>query len=836
MAGLALSACVGRVGAPDPGEGPATPNLPGPTLGGEDELTSGVDYWNERCRSCHGVFSGDSAISTGNNNGDFRLDAQSAIDEHGEGLEQYIDATMPFQAADLCRGRCAELTGAYLRSRPQPVVGRPCAPEDTVSYGVRELKLLSSREYQAALEDLLGVGSNYGGLVANNDGERGGFSNMRGRGINGSTLETYQNNAEMIAAAAVANGRPFTCTDASACARRFVDEFLVQAFRGPVSEDQRTQFSTLFTRYPEQGMQLALEAALSSPYFLYRVEAGVDLPTAVEQGYYRNTAPAPVPTPGGAVAEEVRAANFAGGSGRLEGDVWALTENGGVEVSFAEAFADPTVLEVQARGSNHEAAWPELTVRVDGALIGVARVESATLQSYRFSVTGHAGAQRVRLEFNNDSGVPPYGPGQDANLYLAQVAVLASNSPEPPAPPPPSGSDETSVLASVDPAAFVLTPYELASALSFMLTGSTPDAELLAAARNDQLTTKTQLEAQAIRLIDSPRGRAHFSNFVTEWFGLEGVKSASRPDVPELTPAVKAAMVEEVRQQFSYLFYTDGVPFSEFYDGNYTFLNRNLAEYYGVPGNFDDHFVKTEVVGRGGPIASGAFMTSNAHVERTAPILRAVHTRQTALCQLIDPPNSPLAGDDIDEQRAAAQARVNEREAEETVLSSRDFYFLYTDGISACAGCHQQIINPMFGMEDFDHVGRLRPSAGADQVIETIRGVEKEVSTLATLIGVASVSDPTTINYSGAKDLSNKIARTEAVQACLIRKGFRYVTGLTFLDRDLDTGNQETLSEQQRHTYGCVASRMKEQLLSHGESPRAMFIALATENLLRLRR
>ena len=396
-------------------------------------------------------------------NGDFRLDAQSAIDEHGEGLEQYIDATMPFQAPELCKGRCAALTAAYIRSRPQPVVGRPCSPEDTASYGLREFKLLSSREYQAALEDLLGVTTNFGAVVANNDGERGGFSNMRGRGVNGSTLETYQANAEAIAATAVASGRPFTCSEPSACAQRFVDEFLVKAFRGPVSEEQRAQFTALFTSYPEQGMQLALEAALSSPYFLYRIEAGVDLASAVERGYYRNTAAAPVPSGPGAIVQEIPASQF-NGAGRLEGEVWALTENGGIEVSFAAPFADPTVLEVQARGSNHDQAWPELTVRIDGALIGVARVDTPTLQSYRFSITGHAGAQRVRLEFNNDSGVPPYGPGQDANLYLAKVAVLATTTPEPPPPPPPS-SNEASVLAGVDPSAYVLTPYELASAL-----------------------------------------------------------------------------------------------------------------------------------------------------------------------------------------------------------------------------------------------------------------------------------------------------------------------------------------------------------------------------------
>jgi len=384
--------------------------------------------------------------------------------------------------------------------------------------------------------------------------------------------------------------------------------------------------------------------------------------------------------------------------------------------------------------------------------------------------------------------------------------------------------------------ASALTPYELASALSFMLTGPPPDRALLEAARADALTTRAQIEAQVMRLVDSPRGKAHFGDFVAQWFGLDAVRSVSRPDVPELTAEVKAAMVREVKEHFWYVFYDEEVPFSDFYGGDYTFLNRALADFYGVQGDFTDAFVKTPVVGRGGPIASGAFMAANAHAARTAPILRAVRSRQAALCHYIDPPNSPIAGEDIDAQRAAAQARVTAREAAEGTLSSRDFYFLYTDGIDACAGCHEKIINPMFGMEDFDHVGRRRPSAGADAVLESIHGEQKVVSLAGTLFGIESASDPATIEYAGAKDLSNEIANTDAVKACLVRRGFRFATGTTFHDRDLDTANRETLSEEQRGKWSCIASRMQDALREGGDSPRAMFITLATERFVRLRR
>jgi hypothetical protein len=263
-------------------------------------------------------------------------------------------------------------------------------------------------------------------------------------------------------------------------------------------------------------------------------------------------------------------------------------------------------------------------------------------------------------------------------------------------------------------AAFVLTPFELASTLAFRLTGAAPDSELLDAARTGRLATRADIRAQVERLIDSDKGREQMAAFVARWFRLDELEQVSRPENPELTEEVKAAMLEEVRSHFLYVFYDESVRYSELFGGDHTFLNATLAEFYGISGSFGDGFQKAMVEGRGGPIASGAFMTINAHADRTAPILRAVRSRQTALCHHIDPPNSPIAGDDIDAQRAAAQEQVTAREAAEGALSSRDFYFLYTDGIDARAGCRAEIINPHFGMEDFDNIGRLRPSAGTE--------------------------------------------------------------------------------------------------------------------------
>jgi cytochrome c553 len=675
LGAMAQTACTGVLGNPTPQ--------------GSQMAGAGLESWNAQCAVCHGTFEGTSTVSTGNTTGNFRLDANAAVLRYGDNLSSYIEDEMPPAAAGDCQGECATLTAQYIRSHQRSTTPTPnaaCDSEDFLAYGVRELKLLTSHEYQRSLEDLLGVESDLGASVANNDGARGGFVNMRGKGVNGSTLDRYISNAETVAAWAAAQGKPFVCSQPADCAQRFADEFLAVAFRGPVSDAQRAEYAALFKNYPDKGMQVALEAALTSPYFLYRVEAGVDLTTAQEQGYYSGS------------------------------------------------------------------------------------------------------------------------------------------------------SGDKSPLDGVAADAFVLTPYELASTLSFMLTGSTPDSALLEAARMDQLTTRAQIETQVERLLDSPRGLEHLGAFVSQWFGLAGVMSATRADVPALTTEVRMSMVREVQEHFWHVFNDDTVPYSEFFASDYTFLNQTLADFYGVTGSFTNEFVKTAVEGRGGPIASGAFMTANAHAERTAPVLRASRTRQTALCQYIDPPNSPIAADNIAEQRAAALMRIADREAQDGTLSSRDFYYLYTDGIDACAVCHEKVINPMFGMEDFDNVGRLRPSAGPNQVMETIRGETKVVSLEGTLNGVASTSDPTNIEFAGAKDLSNQIAETDAVKSCLVRRTFRFATGLAFHEQDLDTAIQEDLTEEQRQAWGCVASRMMDAFEQGGESPRRAFIELATNSLLRVRR
>src|SRR5580658_3088152 len=62
-----------------------------------------------------------------------------------------------------------------------------------------------------------------------------------------------------------------------------------------------------------------------------------------------------------------------------------------------------------------------------------------------------------------------------------------------------------------------LTPYEMASRLSYFLWDSMPDAALFAAADANQLGTKDEVATQARRLLQSPNARPAVQQFFLEW-------------------------------------------------------------------------------------------------------------------------------------------------------------------------------------------------------------------------------------------------------------------------------------------------------------------------------
>ena len=545
-------------------------------------------------------------------------------------------------------------------------------PAKTVTYGTRGLKLLTAAEYQTSLEDLLGVTTDYAARVVN-DSYLGKFPNNSKTQISDSHADKYLDNAQEIASWAVANNKPFSCTDTSSCPQKFVSEFLLKAFRRPADSTESAAYTALFTTYGAKGgMTAALTAALSSPQFLYRSEIGVPIRDAVSAGI--------------------------------------------------------------------------------------------------------------------TTGTP-------------------------------------NKLAQADQSAYVLTPYEYASALAYSLTGSTPDDTLLAAAKAGTLTTDAQIQAQVTRLLDTNRGKAQVGRFAGIWFNTDSVMNETRDATayPKFTTSVQRAMAQEVREVFKNIFYDSSASFSELYDANYTFANKELADYYGISGPTGSSFVKVSNLDkRGGITTTGAFLVANAHPDRSSPIQRAVRVRELMLCQHIDPPPNNLAAD-----RTALQMKVEELNKAGT-LTTRQFYEINTDH-SSCAGCHAKIINPLFGTEDFDQMGLWRST----QLGAT--GATLNIDDSGVLMGLENPNDGQSVNFNGAKGLGKAIAKLDVTKACFVEKSFRFLINRPYDPATRDE-NEPLLSDAEKADYKCVASQAKAAMTSGNNSPRAVFNKLGTSDLLRYRK
>ncbi len=152
--------------------------------------------------------------------------------------------------------------------------------------GRSPLRRLNLMEYLNTVADLFGTAA--ATQVADSfppDEEGGGFSNNADAlVVTGLLAGKYMDVSEKLAAVVAARpGTVVPCDPVqmgeTACATRFVDSFGKRAFRRPLSAAERTQYLAFFTEGRKAGMfadgvELALQAFLQSPHFLYRVEAG----------------------------------------------------------------------------------------------------------------------------------------------------------------------------------------------------------------------------------------------------------------------------------------------------------------------------------------------------------------------------------------------------------------------------------------------------------------------------------------------------------------------------------------------------------------------------------
>jgi Protein of unknown function (DUF1592)/Protein of unknown function (DUF1588)/Protein of unknown function (DUF1595)/Protein of unknown function (DUF1585) len=246
-----------------------------------------------------------------------------------------------------------------------------------------------------------------------------------------------------------------------------------------------------------------------------------------------------------------------------------------------------------------------------------------------------------------------------------------------------------------------LTPYELASQLSYFLTDGPPDAPLLAAAAQNQLLTDAQLGAQVDRLLAMPGTKANLQDTVFASFGIARVLSVVIDGLPPdaFNNGVAASMFRESQLFINNVLWSGGLV-SDLTTSRKSFINTQLAPLYGVPaptaGLDADGFGPVDLPeNRAGIITSAGFLTSRSRPDQPSVVGRGLSVNDAILCQ--QNPAFPDSLADQIKQVTMLQTNLSEREKA-----------TYRANNAPCVGCHPSFDPYGLSLDNFDVIGRFR--------------------------------------------------------------------------------------------------------------------------------
>ena len=241
-----------------------------------------------------------------------------------------------------------------------------------------------------------------------------------------------------------------------------------------------------------------------------------------------------------------------------------------------------------------------------------------------------------------------------------------------------------------------LDDHALASRLSYFLWRSLPDDELLARAGDGSLSDPEVFAAQVERLLDDPRSERFVHDFAGQAFRLYEMK-ATNPDsglYPEYDDRLGQAMARETQLFLAELIDGDhGV--GSLIDADFTFLNRRLADHYGIPEVEGQHMRKVALPPdsvRGGLITQASIHKITANGTITSPIPRGNFVLANLLGQPAPPPPESVEALEPDTRGAVTVREQLAKHRNEPV----------------CNSCHRVIDPPGFALESFDVIGGFR--------------------------------------------------------------------------------------------------------------------------------
>jgi hypothetical protein len=308
----------------------------------------------------------------------------------------------------------------------------------------------------------------------------------------------------------------------------------------------------------------------------------------------------------------------------------------------------------------------------------------------------------------------------------------------------------------------VLTPYETATQLAYLLLDSTPDPELIAAAGDGRLSTPEGIATQIDRLLATDGVRSNVDRIVLDWFGVRQLLSkttksavllASLPEADRNQAELTQELLTATRMFIDEVLWQGSRRVDDLVLSRRVFVNRRLATLYGVPFSgppaqfIGGEFPEAEQ--RAGILTQPGVLWAVSDPEVTSIVHRGLYVHNDILC--LDPVPSP--GDLLDQPDIKAALAM---------LSTERDKSNYRMNTGMCAGCHAEIDPYALILENFDPIGAYRTMADGVPVDPT-----GEFTLSPSLMG------PVT----GAAPFSQGIVNDQLFTACATQKITSYTIG-----------------------------------------------------------
>ena len=334
-----------------------------------------------------------------------------------------------------------------------------------------------------------------------------------------------------------------------------------------------------------------------------------------------------------------------------------------------------------------------------------------------------------------------------------------------------------------------VSEYELATRLSYMLWGSSPDKTLMDGAEKGRLYDRTEVEKEIDRMLDDPRTITRSLEFASQWLNLGRLQNL-RPNA-DLFPAWDPVLAEDMKSEtlafFKEVVWTESRPLADLLNAPYTFTTPRLAAHYnlavpaqGKPANLQRFSLKKDKA-RGGLLTQGRILTIGG--DEASTVTRGLFVLHDLLRSGVNDPPPGVDTTPVPSQPGRTQRSI----AEERIQSK------------SCGGCHQKFEPLAFGMSKFDGLGTFLEKDHFGNPLQD----DGEI---------LFPGDSKAIPFQSSAELMDLLAKSSLVQKNLTWKVTQFVLGRPLVGSD--TPHIEKIHAQAQKDGGTYKAILKAIALS----------------------